>query len=130
MNQIYMLCDRWSSNVGDTSGNQLWFRSPWRDSLKSCYKKRTSSCSDVVHTIEELMKTINDAETSPRKHDSAQLSAQGPAEAQNLRDSLPEAKSNIVVKIGLRKGSRSFVETRAKRFTEENGTLGNIWETL
>lgn len=56
--------------------------------------------------------------------------SQGPAQAQNLRDSLAEAKSNIVVKIGLRKGSRSFAEARAAGFSEENGTLGDIWETI
>ncbi|CAL5342715.1 unnamed protein product [Camellia sinensis] len=56
--------------------------------------------------------------------------SQGPAQAQNLRDSLAEAKSDIVVKIGLRKGSRSFAEARAAGFSEENGTLGDIWETI
>ncbi|XVF27507.1 hypothetical protein REPUB_Repub14bG0113400 [Reevesia pubescens] len=56
--------------------------------------------------------------------------SQGPAQAQNLRDSLAEAKSDLVVKIGLRKGSCSFAEARAAGFTEENGTLGDIWETI
>ncbi|KAJ1417373.1 hypothetical protein SESBI_16638 [Sesbania bispinosa] len=56
--------------------------------------------------------------------------SQGPAQAQNLRDSLAEAKSDIVVKVGLRKGSRSFAEARAAGFSEENGTLGDIWETI
>ncbi|KQK08988.1 ketol-acid reductoisomerase, chloroplastic [Brachypodium distachyon] len=56
--------------------------------------------------------------------------SQGPAQAQNLRDSLAEAKSDIVVKIGLRKGSKSFQDARAAGFTEENGTLGDIWETV
>ncbi|CAL9117119.1 unnamed protein product [Musa acuminata var. zebrina] len=56
--------------------------------------------------------------------------SQGPAQAQNLRDSLAAANSDIVVKIGLRKGSRSFDEARAAGFTEENGTLGDIWETV
>ncbi|GAB4859625.1 hypothetical protein Ancab_011099 [Ancistrocladus abbreviatus] len=56
--------------------------------------------------------------------------SQGPAQAQNLRDSLVEAESDIVVKIGLRKGSRSFEEARAAGFTEDNGTLGDIWETI
>ncbi|XP_010277770.1 PREDICTED: ketol-acid reductoisomerase, chloroplastic [Nelumbo nucifera] len=56
--------------------------------------------------------------------------SQGPAQAQNLRDSLAIAKSDIVVKIGLRKGSRSFEEARAAGFTEESGTLGDIWETI
>ncbi|TXG47561.1 hypothetical protein EZV62_026855 [Acer yangbiense] len=59
--------------------------------------------------------------------------SQGPAQAQNLRDSLAEAKSDVVVKassIGLRKGSRSFAEARAAGFTEESGTLGDIYETI
>jgi ketol-acid reductoisomerase len=56
--------------------------------------------------------------------------SQGPAQAQNLRDSLEEAKSNIVVKIGLRKGSSSCSEARAAGFTEENGTLGDMYETI
>ncbi|EXC20576.1 Ketol-acid reductoisomerase [Morus notabilis] len=56
--------------------------------------------------------------------------SQAPAQAQNLQDSLAEAKSDIVVKIGLRKGSHSFAEARAAGFTEENGTLGDIYETI
>ncbi|KAJ8761365.1 hypothetical protein K2173_001495 [Erythroxylum novogranatense] len=56
--------------------------------------------------------------------------SQAPAQAQNLRDSLAEAKSDIVVKIGLRKGSLSFNEARAAGFNEENGTLGDMWETI
>ncbi|KAL9678358.1 hypothetical protein QQ045_016202 [Rhodiola kirilowii] len=56
--------------------------------------------------------------------------SQGPAQAQNLRDSLVEAKSDIVVKIGLRKGSRSFNEARAAGFSEETSTLGDIYETI
>jgi ketol-acid reductoisomerase len=56
--------------------------------------------------------------------------SQGPAQAQNLRDSLAEAKSDIVVKVGLRKGSKSFDEARAAGFTEDSGTLGDIWETV
>ncbi|KOM37919.1 hypothetical protein LR48_Vigan03g130100 [Vigna angularis] len=51
------------------------------------------------------------------------FSFQGPTQAQNLRDSLVEAKSSIVVKIGLRKGSRSCVEARVVGFTEENETI-------
>lgn len=34
------------------------------------------------------------------------------------------------MQIGLRKGSRSFAEARAAGFMEENGTLGDIWETV
>lgn len=56
--------------------------------------------------------------------------SQGPAQAQNLRDSLAEAKSDIVVKVGLRKGSSSFAEARDAGFSEESGTLGDMWETI
>ncbi|KAL5989628.1 hypothetical protein ACLOJK_010521 [Asimina triloba] len=56
--------------------------------------------------------------------------SQGPAQAQNLRDSLAVAGSDIVVKVGLRKSSRSFAEARAAGFSEEAGTLGDIWETV
>ncbi|XBI07205.1 hypothetical protein VPH35_135137 [Triticum aestivum] len=40
--------------------------------------------------------------------------------AQNLKDYLVQAKSEIIVKIGLRKGSKSFEEARASEFTEGN----------
>lgn len=36
----------------------------------------------------------------------------------------------LLFQIGLRKGSRSFAEARAAGFTEESGTLGDIWETI
>ena len=35
-----------------------------------------------------------------------------------------------ILQIGLRKGSRSFAEARAAGFSEENGTLGEMWETI
>ncbi|PWA83318.1 hypothetical protein CTI12_AA166870 [Artemisia annua] len=54
----------------------------------------------------------------------------GPAQAQNLRDSLAEAKSDIVVKIGLRKGSASFAEAHAAGFIEDNRTIGDIYPTI
>lgn len=36
----------------------------------------------------------------------------------------------MLFQIGLRKGSQSFAEARAAGFTEESGTLGDIWETI
>ena len=38
--------------------------------------------------------------------------------------------SICIIQIGLRKGSKSFAEARAAGFTEENGTLGDIYETI
>ena len=54
--------------------------------------------------------------------------SQGPAQAQNLRDSL--AGTGIEVKVGLRAGSSSAADARAVGFTEENGTLGEMFEVI
>ncbi|HEX5141135.1 MAG TPA: ketol-acid reductoisomerase, partial [Dehalococcoidia bacterium] len=54
--------------------------------------------------------------------------SQGPAQAQNLRDSLEG--TDIVVKIGLRPGSSSAKEAEAVGFTEANGTLGEMFQVV
>jgi len=54
--------------------------------------------------------------------------SQGPAQAQNLRDSLEGI--DIKVKIGLRPGSASMALAREAGFTEENGTLGEMYEVV
>ena len=54
--------------------------------------------------------------------------SQGPAQAQNLRDSLEG--SDIKVKIGLRAGSSSMVAARDAGFTEESGTLGEMYDVI
>src|SRR3954453_9272708 len=52
--------------------------------------------------------------------------SQGPAQAQNLRESLKG--TDIKVKVGLRPGSSSMDEAREAGFTEQNGTLGEMFE--
>ncbi|XP_060209501.1 ketol-acid reductoisomerase, chloroplastic-like [Lycium barbarum] len=84
----------------------------------------------IVKGGRDLFKLLPDAFKGIKQIGVIGWGSQGPAQAQNLRDSLAEAKSDIVVKIGLRKGSRSFAEARAAGFTEENGTLGDIYETI
>lgn len=54
--------------------------------------------------------------------------SQGPAQALNLRESLQD--SSITVKVGLREGSGSMDEARAAGFTEENGTLGEMYSVI
>src|SRR5688572_9003099 len=54
--------------------------------------------------------------------------SQGPAQAQNLRESLDD--TDIRVKVGLRPGSSSMEEARAAGFTEANGTLGEMFEVI
>lgn len=52
--------------------------------------------------------------------------SQGPAQAMNIRDTLAEINSDIVVSIGLRPSSASVADARASGFTEESGTLGDV----
>src|SRR5205823_8542358 len=55
-------------------------------------------------------------------------SSQGPAQAQNLRESLES--SGIRVKVGLREGSASMKEAAAAGFTKQNGTLGEMYAVI
>jgi ketol-acid reductoisomerase len=54
--------------------------------------------------------------------------SQGPAQAQNLRDSLDG--TGINVKVGLRPGSGSMDEAREAGFSEDQGTLGEMFEVI
>ncbi len=54
--------------------------------------------------------------------------SQGPAQAQNLKESL--AGTNVRVAVGLRHGSESMTEARAAGFTEKDGTLGDMFEVI
>jgi ketol-acid reductoisomerase len=57
--------------------------------------------------------------------------SQAPAQAQNLRDSLAEAGcAGINVAIGLRPGSKSFDEAKAAGFSEQDGTLGEMFDVI
>ena len=55
-------------------------------------------------------------------------SSQGPAQAQNLRESL--AGSGIRVKVGLRAGSESIGNVEKAGFTEANGTRGEMYDVI
>jgi ketol-acid reductoisomerase len=54
--------------------------------------------------------------------------SQGPAQAQNLRDSLEG--TSIKVKVGLQKGSKSVAQAREAGFSEDKGTLGEMFEVI
>ncbi|HEY5475157.1 MAG TPA: hypothetical protein VIK11_00455, partial [Tepidiformaceae bacterium] len=54
--------------------------------------------------------------------------SQGPAQAQNLADSLEG--TGIKVKVGLRPGSSSMESARQAGFREENGTLGEMFAVV
>src|SRR5205807_8413052 len=55
-------------------------------------------------------------------------SSQGPAQAQNLRDSL--AGTGIKVKVGLREGSSSIAAAEKVGFTRANDTLGEMYHVI
>jgi len=55
-------------------------------------------------------------------------SSQGPAQAQNLRDSLEG--TGIKVKVGLREGSSSIPEAESVGFTQANVTLGEMYDAF
>ena len=55
-------------------------------------------------------------------------SSQGPAQAQNLRESLDG--SGIRVKVGLREGSSSAKQAAAVGFTKENDTFGEMYAVI
>jgi ketol-acid reductoisomerase len=54
--------------------------------------------------------------------------SQAPAQAQNLADTL--VGTDVKVTIGLRAGSPSFKDARAVGFTEEKGTLGEMYDVI
>lgn len=55
-------------------------------------------------------------------------SSQGPAQAQNLRDSLQGTDIKVVV--GLRADSTSFAAAERAGFTREDGTLGEMYDVI
>jgi ketol-acid reductoisomerase len=54
--------------------------------------------------------------------------SQGPAQSQNLRESLEG--TGIKVKVGLRPGSASMEQARKAGFTEADGTLGEMFQVV
>ncbi len=56
--------------------------------------------------------------------------SQGPAQAQNLRDSFRDAGVDTRVSIGLRAGSSSFKLAEGAGFSEADGTLGEMYDMI
>jgi ketol-acid reductoisomerase len=56
--------------------------------------------------------------------------SQAPAQGQNLRDSLKEVGCDTTVSIGLREGSGSFAQARDCGFSEDAGTLGEMFKVI
>jgi ketol-acid reductoisomerase len=56
--------------------------------------------------------------------------SQAPAQAQNMKESFAAAGVDIKVSIGLRQTSPSCDEARACGFSEEDGTLGEVFDVI
>jgi ketol-acid reductoisomerase len=82
----------------------------------------------VVKGGRDLFPRLADAFEGIRQIGVIGWSSQGPAQAQNLRDSL--AGSGIIVKVGLREGSSSIPAAERAGFTKANGTLGEMYEVI
>src|ERR1700686_759667 len=54
--------------------------------------------------------------------------SQGPAQAQNLKESL--AGTGVRVAVGLRQGSNSMAKARSAGFSEKDGTLGEMFDVI
>lgn len=88
----------------------------------------TDGKESVVKGGRDLFPLVHQAFAAIRQIGVIGWGSQGPAQAQNLRDTLEG--SDTRVKVGLRAGSPSFDEARAAGFTEENGTLGEMMEVI
>ena len=93
-------------------------------------EKITLSGSDeyIVRGGRDLFEKLPQALEGVRQIGVIGWGSQGPAQALNLRESLQG--SSITVKVGLRAGSSSMDEARAAGFTEENGTLGEMYSVI
>jgi len=56
--------------------------------------------------------------------------SQAPAQGLNIKESCASAGLSIKVKVGLREGSSSVQEARKAGFSEADGTLGGVMETI
>jgi ketol-acid reductoisomerase len=82
----------------------------------------------IVRGGRNLFSRLSDAFEGIRQIGVIGWSSQGPAQAQNLRDSLHG--SGIIVKVGLREGSSSIPAAEKAGFTRANGTLGEMYEVI
>ncbi|HTE86340.1 MAG TPA: ketol-acid reductoisomerase [Dehalococcoidia bacterium] len=82
----------------------------------------------VVKGGRDLFSRLTEAFEGIRQIGVIGWSSQGPAQAQNLRDSL--AGTGIIVKVGLRGGSASIPAVERAGFTRANGTLGEMYDVI
>ena len=82
----------------------------------------------IVRGGRHLLKKLPDAFNGIQTIGVIGWSSQGPAQAQNLRDSLEG--TGITVKVGLRENSSSIPSAEAAGFRQDNGTLGEMYQVI
>src|SRR4029434_1497658 len=96
------------------------------------FQTRTVTRADSEETIvkggRDLFKLLPKAFDGIKQIGVIGWSSQGPAQAQNLRESLEG--TGIKVKVGLREGSSSMKEAEAVGFSKKDGTLGEMYDVI
>lgn len=83
---------------------------------------------DIVRGGRDLLSKLPDAFEGIGQIGVIGWGSQGPAQAQNLRDSLEGTDIKVVV--GLRENSASYSEAEKAGFTKNSGTLGEMYEVI
>lgn len=98
------------------------------------FKKEMIHLADTTEYIirggRDVFSSLPAAFASVKKVGVIGWGSQGPAQAQNLRDSFKDAGVDAKVTIGLRQGSRSMKEAEKAGFTEADGTLGEMYKVI
>lgn len=99
-----------------------------------CFKKEPISLAGnqeyIVRGGRDVFTALPEAFKSVKKVGVIGWGTQGPAQAQNLRDSFADFGVDTKVAIGLRAGSRSFAEAEKAGFSEADGTLGEMYKVI
>ncbi|MBT5953316.1 ketol-acid reductoisomerase [bacterium] len=102
------------------------------ETITSIFEEETFTLADkqekFVRGGRHLLPKLNEAFTGIKQIGVIGWSSQGPAQAQNLRDSLEG--TDIKVKIGLRENSSSIPSAESAGFTKASGTLGEMYEVI
>jgi len=102
------------------------------DFESTIFKKETITLGNTTENIvrggRDLFDQLPKAFQSIKQIGVIGWSSQGPAQAQNLRDSLENTDIKVVV--GLRENSASIPSAEAAGFTKENGTLGEMYSVI
>ncbi|CEM25462.1 unnamed protein product [Vitrella brassicaformis CCMP3155] len=102
------------------------------DFVTSVFDKETIALADrqesIVRGGRDLFPKLKDAFAGIKQIGVIGWSSQGPAQAQNLRESLEGTDVKVVV--GLREGSPSEKKAEAAGFTKESGTLGEMYDVI